>query len=306
MLPELSALTPEQRARTILSTARAELNDRLWQAALGGPVGGEGRPSPQGSPPAFASGNGGLDALLANMLKGMSGHNPVAVPPAPAPDSAIPAASPTSRPLVLSSAAAPFAASFSSAAARTGIPSAALSAIVNAEAGKGRGGAWNPLSRNPRSSAAGLGQFLSGTWLGLARQAGTWLNAYAREAGLIDAAGNIAPGAKSALLELRYDPQAAIESVADYARANVARLRQAGAAIGESASDLARAAYIGHQLGPGDAIRFYNGRLDAERARHLLSTQIGAEKASRHIASAGDAALAHRGWLLGYVEKFIG
>lgn len=303
MLEKLSALTPEQRARTILSTARAELNRRLWQAALGGVGGGDDKTPQQGAAPAFVSGHG-LDALLADMVKGMGRSNPVAVPAPVA--SAVPSNGSSSKSLPISNASAPYAARFSAAATRTGISPATLSAIIGAEVGRSKNGAWNPLSRNPRSSAAGLGQFLSGTWLGLARQAGTWLNQHARETGLIDATGTIAPGAKSALLALRYDPQAAIETVADYARANVERLRHAGASIGESASEIARAAYIGHHLGPGDAVRFYNGRLDAARAAHLLSAQIGAEKASRHIASAGDAVSAHRGWLLGYVEKFIG
>ena len=94
--------------------------------------------------------------------------------------------------------------------------------------------------------------------------------------------------------------------VLEDSRANVERLRHAGASIGESASEIARAVYIGHHLGPGDAVRFYNGRLDANRAAHLLSAQVGAEKAARHIAAASDATAAHRGWLLDYVEKFIG
>lgn len=303
MLEKLTVLNPEQRARMIVSTAREELNGRLWQAALGGATKGDDKAFPQGAAPAYVSGSG-LDALLADMVKDIGSHSSVTMPlppvATPRPET------PASKPLPISNAAAPYAASFSAAATRTGIPSAALSAIIGAEAGRDKNGAWNPLSRNPRSSAAGLGQFLSGTWLGLARQAGTWLNAHAREAGLIDSAGTIAPGAKSALLAMRYDPQAAIESVADYARANVERLRHANASIGESTSEIARAAYIGHHLGSGDAIRFYNGRLDANRAAHLLSAQIGAEKAARHIAAASDATAAHRGWLLDYVKKFIG
>lgn len=303
MLPELAALSPGQRAQVLLSSARADLNKRLWQAALGGA--GEGGEGSGASPPASAyiSGRGGLEALLQGALEGMSAerHMPnVQGPPAQsAPASDL-------SPKALTSANAPYAATLHAATARTGIPAATLSAIVNAEAGRGANGAWNPLSRNPRSSAAGLGQFLSGTWLGMARQAGTWLNAQARAAGLVDAGGRLAPGAKAALLELRYDPQAAIETVADYARANVARLRQAGASIGETASEIARAAYIGHHLGPGDAVRFYNGNLDPQRARMLLSAQIGAEKAEHRIAQAGDATRAHRGWLLDYVGKFIG
>jgi hypothetical protein len=278
MRPELAALSPAERARTLLSTAKAELNGRLWQAALGS----AGRDTiSKGEPaPAYLPAGGGLEALLRAVME--PGREQPTAPRAQVPPSF--SASPPLRKLA---AAAPYASHLDAASARTGIPAATLSAIVNAEAGKGRNGAWNPLSRNPRSSAAGLGQFLSGTWLGLARQAGTWLNAQARATGLVDAEGRIAHGAQSALLALRYDPQAAIETVADYARANVARLRQAGASIGENASEIARAAYIGHQLGPGDAIRFYNGRLDPHRARTLLAAQIGGNQAEQHIARAG-------------------
>lgn len=304
MLPELSPLTPEQRACIILSNTRAETNSRLWRAALGGIGDGDDRRMQQVTAHAYMSGSGGLDALLANIVKAISGHSPATVSQSSA--TPLPPEQPSSRPLPVSSAAAPYAASFSAAARRTGIPSATLSAIVSAEAGRNRNATWNPLSRNPRSSAAGLGQFLSGTWLGLARQAGTWLNHHARAAGMIDESGSLLPGAKSALLALRYDPEAAIESVADYARMNVARLRQAGAMIGETASELSRAAYIGHHLGPGDAIRFYNERLDTNRAAHLLSVQIGSEKAGRLIANAGDASAAHRKWLLSYIGKIIG
>jgi hypothetical protein len=46
--------------------------------------------------------------------------------------------------------------------------------------------------------------------------------------------------------------------------------------------------------------------LDPHRARTLLAAQIGGNQAEQHIARAGDATAAHRGWLLGYVQKFIG
>ena len=50
---------------------------------------------------------------------------------------------------------------------------------------KGKGGRWQVMSRNPRSSAAGLGQFLSGTWIGEAQRKGTYLNEVARTRGWI-------------------------------------------------------------------------------------------------------------------------
>lgn len=291
MRPELAALSPGERARALLSVARTELDGRLWRAALGEAEGAGA------SSLAYAPRSDGLEALLQQAV----GARPVRH------DTMIATSAPTiATPAALAPANARYGGMLDAASARTGIPAATLSAIIGAEAGRGPDGAWNPHSRNPRSSAAGLGQFLSGTWLGLARQDGTWLSRYARHHGLVDAAGHIAPGAKSALLALRYTPQAAIESVADYARANVSQLRRAGVAVGEGAAELARAAYLGHHLGPGDALRFYNGGLSSARAHALLAAQIGTEKAAHRVAQAGDAARAHRGWLLGYVEKHIG
>lgn len=300
MRPDLAALSPADRARALLSTARADLDGRLWRAALGGVSEG----AAGASSPSYIARPDALDALL---RQGMSAQ-PALPEGSTAMLQVVPSHAPQSTAIsaVLAPANARYAGMMDAAAERTGIPAATLSAIIGAEAGRGADGAWNPLSRNPRSSAAGLGQFLSGTWLGLARQEGTWLNRYARTHGLVDAAGHIAPGAKAALLSLRYEPQAAIESVADYARATIARLRQSGVAVGDSTAEVSRAAYIGHHLGPGDALRFYNGGLSPARARALLSAQIGADKADMRITQAGDAARAHRGWLLGYIEKNIG
>lgn len=309
-LRDLAALAPADRVRVLVSSAKAEVNGQLWRAALGGAD--ERNNSTSASPPyAYGVHPDGLDALVRQVM----GKLPIGEPfsttsssssSAPSAPSELSHASPRAAPARLAPVNAPYAAFIEAASARTGIPAATLSAIVGAEAGRGAKGAWNPLSRNPRSSAAGLGQFLSGTWLGMARQAGTWLNAQARERGLIDTEGHVAPGASGALLALRYEPQSAIEAVADYARNNVARLRQAGIRVGESAQDIARAAYVGHHLGPGDALRFYRNSIDPQRARALLSAQIGSEKAALRIAQTGDAAQAHRGWLLSYITRNIG
>ena len=63
--------------------------------------------------------------------------------------------------------------------------------------------------------------------------------------------------------------------------------------------------YLGHHLGRRDAIRFLRGGLVPERARKLLNAQIGTGSASRRIAEAGNAAAAHRVWLLDYVGRNI-
>jgi hypothetical protein len=193
----------------------------------------------------------------------------------------------------------------SAASQRTGIPPAALAAIVDAEAAKGKNGAWNAYSRNSRSSAAGLGQFLSGTWVGMAQQSGTWLNQYASQQGWLGSNGKVKGEARSTLLALRYDSKASIETIADYSRSNVDRLRAGGVAIGDDVRSLANAAYVGHHLGPGDALRFYRGTISQGRARELLNAQIGASSASTRIASTGDATTAHRNWLTSYISKSV-
>lgn len=193
----------------------------------------------------------------------------------------------------------------SAAGRRTGMPPAALATIVHAEAAKDRDGRWLPYSRNPRSSAAGLGQFLSSTWCGEAARKGTWLNMVAEEQGWLGKNGKVKGAHRGDLLALRYNPEAAIQVTADYAAANLDGLRKAGATIGDDAQSIAQAAYLGHHLGKGDAVRFIKGGLAPERAHILLNAQVGAAAASRRIADSGNAASAHKSWLMDYISKNI-
>lgn len=198
-----------------------------------------------------------------------------------------------------------YAPAFALAEARTGVPANALAAIVDAEAGKASDGSWNPHSRNPRSSAAGLGQFLSGTWQNLAETPGTWLNQLSAERGWLDARGRVQPGARANLLSLRYDPEASILGVADLARGNLDRLEASGIRVRTDAETLAKSAYLSHHLGLGDAKKFLAGGIEPGRARMLLSAQIGSAAAEQRIAGTGDATRAHRQWLLGFIERRI-
>lgn len=197
------------------------------------------------------------------------------------------------------------AAALEAAGRRTGIPAAALASIVDAEAARLPDGGWNPHSRNPRSSAAGLGQFLSGTWMDMARRSGTALHELASRRGLIDQTGRIMPGARPALLAMRHDPNVSINAIADYAKTNLDHLRARGVDVGADPQSIARAAYIAHHLGPGDAVRYYQGTIPPHRARTLLAAQIGQSDAGKRISAAGDAALAHRQWLGAYVSRNI-
>ena len=191
------------------------------------------------------------------------------------------------------------------AAERTGIPATALAAIVNAEAAKDSAGQWNTYSRNSRSSAAGLGQFLSRTWEGVAETRGTWLNQTAQAKGWLDRSGQVRSAARAELLQLRYNATASIETTADYARANLKTLERSGVSTGEDPSAVARTAYLAHHLGPGDAIKYLKTGLTDERAGLLLRAQIGGGRASQAIARTGDASAAHRAWLDNYVGSRV-
>ena len=298
------ALPPARRAALIYGEAQAEMSQRLWRAALG-PTGRSDQED-GGRLPSFDSDTrrANLDSLLA--LLGESAPSPAASS-APA-KPAVHASSPTTASVEVDGLGLNqiYAPALRTAAARTGIPATALAAIVDAEAGKDSSGRWQTLSRNPRSSAAGLGQFLSRTWEGMAETPGTWLNALASANGWLGGNGQVLASARANILALRYDPTAAINGIADYARRNLDGLERAGVNIDGAESGTARLAYLAHHLGLGDAIRFLrHGGLDEHRARTLLHAQVGSGDSGRRIAQAGTATAAHRNWLLGYVDHHI-
>jgi hypothetical protein len=313
-------LGPNTKAAVLYAQARSELSGRLWQAALGADDTDDAGAPERGNPDL------GFDTLVALLAGDAAGvpRPPIAQPYAAAttspavirPDQrTAPYAPPIlgddgssggkSRALGALGSNAGYTQAISVAAVRTGIPAPALAAIVNAEAAKDADGRWQTYSRNPRSSAAGLGQFLSGTWVGEAERAGTWLHNVAAGKGWLDGSGKVTSEARSALLALRYDGGTAIQAAADYAKANLTHLRAAGIQIGDSVESIAQSAYVGHHLGLGDAIRFLSTGLDPARARILLRAQIGTSAADERIAEAGSATRAHRDWLLGYVARRI-
>ena len=332
---ELAALTPAQRAQVIFAEAQSSLSTRLWRAALGDADRSDRDASPLGG------GNMKMDSLLellgSQLPGGVAGAHGCAcqcacncraakpqlgdalsdegrrqgssgrggASTAPEPVEAVPATRDASAGSLALGANARYAPVLAAAEARTGLPATTIAAIVDAEAAKTSDGRWNPHSRNPRSSAAGLGQFLSGTWTDLAQTPGTWLNGHAAERGWLDGRGRLSTGNRAALLALRYDPQASILSIADFAKLNLDRLEKCGVRVRTDAETLAKAAYLSHHLGLGDAQKFLRGGIEPGRARMLLSAQIGSAAAEQRIASAGGATHAHRQWLLGFIDRRI-
>jgi hypothetical protein len=337
---DLAQLSPANRAKVIYSAAQSELQSRLWRAALGD--GDSNDKKTDGLGQAGLAGDSLLELLGGQPGTGAvqgcncgcacACHQKTAAPAGFATDciedlkGAIgDAAEQRSRAMGASigteatvsaargtvvsglalGANTRFAPALAMAENRTGIPATALAAIVDAEAAKGHDGSWNTMSRNPRSSAAGLGQFLSSTWEQLAETSGTWLNQVASERGWLDGRGKVQAGARSELLALRYDGQASILGVADLAKMNLTRLEQSGIRVNTDAETLAKSAYLSHHLGVGDAKKFLAGGIEPGRARMLLAAQIGSGAADQRIAAAGNATQAHRQWLLGFIDRRI-
>jgi hypothetical protein len=296
-----------RRAEMIYAQARSQIDARLWRAALG-----------SNSPAEPDRGAIAASPLAITTMVGLfaSDRSPPAVLPALSATTA-PTLTPTAAATAPQRPDAPageasglgrnagFSGSIAKAADRVGIPAAVLASIIDAEAAKTHDGRWLPNSRNARSTATGLGQFLSGTWKSEAERAGTWLNSTAHSNGWIGAGGKILPEAQAALLALRNDTSASINATADFAQHSLNQLAKAGVSIGRSVDQIARAAYLGHNLGIGDAIDFLRGGLSEGRARHLLDAQIGSAAAARRIDEAGGAGAAHHNWLTEFMAKRV-
>ena len=146
-------------------------------------------------------------------------------------------------------------------AARTfDLPPQTLAALIGAEASRNKRHEWDPKSRNKKTDASGLTQFMARTWLGEAERRGSYLNGLATRLGYLDKKGKIAATYKQAFLALRFDADHSINASADYAAFNLAKLKKRGVVLDESPAALARYAYLAHHEGLEGATDFLQGK----------------------------------------------
>lgn len=193
------------------------------------------------------------------------------------------------------------------ASERTGIDPAALAAMIDAEAAK-KDGVWDKDSKATGSSAAGLTQFLKGTWNQQAVKAGTYLNEKAVEQGLVEQTDDgfkIVKGKEQELLDLRNDARTSIITGAEYGKDNLDALDRAGL-VPEGASDdeKAKLMYLAHHEGASGAKALLNGTLDDDRAKTLLEANVGETRAEK-LTENETASEAYKTWLNSYIDRKI-
>ncbi|SOB86586.1 LysM repeat-containing protein [Sphingomonas guangdongensis] len=186
------------------------------------------------------------------------------------------------------------------ASARTGMAPQTVAAIIDAETLKDRNGVWRNDAAATTSSAVGMTQFLSGTWIGEAQRAGGVLNAEAKALGVVDAENRVVD--RAGLLALRTDARLSILAGADYARHNLAQLP---VPTGASPAAVAKYAYIAHHEGLGGARGFLSGDMRYLRDA-TFEANVPARDRQRYLdAAGGSEPLAYRNWLSDYVDRRI-
>lgn len=129
---------------------------------------------------------------------------------------------------------------------------------------------FNPKAAATTSSARGLFQFIDQTWLGTVKEAGAHLG-YGQYADAItkDPSGSYSvsdPGARTAIMNLRDDPDASSAMAAVLTKSNGLKLT---GAIGRSPTDAEL--YMAHFMGAGGATRLIQG---AEQTPNASAAQM--------------------------------
>ena len=157
-------------------------------------------------------------------------------------------------------------------------------------AGAARESAFRADSRAATSSAAGLYQFIDGTWLGMVKEHGG-------RHGLGHLAASISEGTDGSLnvddeatrrriLDLRDDPRLSALMAGEFARDNASHLRRTvGGEVGPTEL------YLAHFLGPDGAARFLNARRATPElpAADLFPAAARANRAVFHDGDSGEA-----------------
>ncbi|MBC7158880.1 MAG: lytic transglycosylase domain-containing protein [Porphyrobacter sp.] len=166
------------------------------------------------------------------------------------------------------------------ASAATGVDFDYLLAQARLESG------LDPEARAPSSSAAGLYQFIDGTWLDTVDRHGAshglgWADAAITRA---DGRAVVDPALRAEVMALRHDPDAAALMAAELARDNAGALR---GVLGREPD--ATELYLAHFLGADGAGRFLSA-LAADPAQNAAALFPRAAAANRSIFHAGGSA----------------
>jgi len=124
---------------------------------------------------------------------------------------------------------------------------------------------FDPMAKNPRSSAAGLGQFIDSTWLRYLKE---------RHPGLVDRVG------EREALRLKFDPEMSKDAIDWYKRDNAAVLSSAG--YEPSEGNL----YLAHFLGGRGAKKILGADPNAPAARVLSEEVIKANPFLKKMTAA--------------------
>lgn len=131
----------------------------------------------------------------------------------------------------------------------------------------------NPRAKNPNSSATGLGQFTSGTWMGMFDRVNPTLAHLSRQE----------------KLDLRNDPTISRAMTAQYTIDNAANLQKNGIAV------TPESLYASHFLGPQGAVAAYNANPDDRAIDVLGAAAVSANSSIMRGKSIGS--------VLGYVDR---
>lgn len=229
------------------------------------------------------------------------------------------------------------------AAKRVNMPPQVLASVVNAECARDKTGKWVKDCKSKVSTATGMGQFLDGTWLGLATTQGNYLFDKAKELGYIEekkidkknkkgvvvsskSVWSVKVFSKGKLLDLRKDPETMLTMIGQYGLANLTSLKQAqhkynqkekkrelvdpalnidGAGL--SQVEIARLMYLCHFLGAGDARKFIRNTMSEERAKKIFNAQGLPEKEIKKYLKMNDNKYtkAFRDWWNSYNRQRI-